>query len=306
MSVQARLAWAVIITQAAVIARSYSTQVTLRQLHYRLVAANIGGYENTLGCYKRLSELTAEARRRGSFPPLSDRTRGVHRLRSFGSRKEAVTWAASVYRRNRTEGQDHQVWVLYEKATLGAQVESWLTDYGIPSAALRGYSSESLEREIFTAMERDGRPIVVHYIGDLDPEGEDIERNFKSQAIRWSLGESDDDDDEEIDVADLLTHDGELDFVHWEKLTVEPHQITPFGLVPNPGKATSSRAAGFIRKYGALFQIEVEAVDPRTLQNLVIDAVTDDAFFDQVVWEALLVTEEEEREALKKSAKRMR
>jgi hypothetical protein len=49
----------------------------LRQLHYRLVAAGANGYQNTQSDYKRLSSLTAEARRDGWFPSLSDRTRGV-------------------------------------------------------------------------------------------------------------------------------------------------------------------------------------------------------------------------------------
>ena len=74
----AYLAWKMIVAQAAIIANSYTTPVTLRQLHYRLVAAAIGGYTNTQSCYKRLSSLTAEARRLGIFPALSDRTRGVH------------------------------------------------------------------------------------------------------------------------------------------------------------------------------------------------------------------------------------
>jgi hypothetical protein len=53
------------------------------------------------------------------------------------------SWAFEVYRRDRTEGQQCQGWVLYEKATLSAQVETWTADYGIPTAALRGHSSES-------------------------------------------------------------------------------------------------------------------------------------------------------------------
>ena len=74
--------------------------------------------------------------------------------------------------------------MLFEKATLDAQFESGSSLFGIPTAALRGYSSETLEREIFEAMDGDGRPVVVWYVGDLDPEGEDIERNFQDQAER--------------------------------------------------------------------------------------------------------------------------
>ena len=254
--------WKVIVPEAARIANSYSTAVTLRQLHYRLVAANVGGYINTQNCYKYLSELTAGARREGTFPALSDRTRGIERPLSFRDPDHALVWLKKIYKRDRTEDQTVQTWVLYEKATLGAQIEGWTDEYGIPTAALRGYSSESLEREIFDAMERDARPAVVFYVGDLDPEGEDIERNFKNQARRLSVG-----------------------FKHWERLTVLPPQIAQYGLVENPGKVKSSRAAGFKAKHGRLFQIETEAIDPAILERLVTKAITARKWFTKAKWE---------------------
>jgi|KBSMisStandDraft_5_1062788.scaffolds.fasta_scaffold381890_2 hypothetical protein len=272
--------WSLIVAEAALIADSYSTPVTLRQLHYRLVAAGIGGYVNDQACYKRLSSLTAEARRNGTFPALSDRTRGVERRLSFKDPASAISSVISWYRRNRTENQTFQVWVLYEKATLGAQIEDWVNQYGLPTAALRGYSSESLEREVFEAMEADGRDAVVFYVGDLDPEGEDIERNFVDQAGRWGVS-----------------------FKHWERLTVRPEQIGPYGLVPNPGKTTSSRAAGFVRKYGRLFQIETEAVAPDVLEGLVRGAITNTAWFDESLWTTSKSQERKDIKRLREIAK---
>jgi hypothetical protein len=272
--------WPVIIAEAARIATSYSTPVTLRQLHYRLVAAGTGGYLNTQSCYKQLSALTAEARRAEAFPELSDRTRGVERPGYYDSPHDAMDALIDWYRRDRTEGQAMQVWVLYEKATLGAQIEAWTEQYGLPTAALRGYSSESLEREIFLAMTRDGRPVVVFYLGDLDPEGEDIERNFRAQATRQGVT-----------------------FKHWQRLTVRPTQIGPLGLVPNPGKSTSSRAPGFIAKYGRLFQIEVEAVDPAVLEQFVYDAINDPVWFDVDAFDRAKVQEADDIEWLERMKK---
>jgi hypothetical protein len=257
--------WPLILTEARTIALSYTTSVTLRQLHYRLVAVGTGGYLNNQTCYKQLSALTAEARRAGTFPALSDRTRGVERPNSWANPADALDTMIEWYRRDNTEGQTFQTWVLYEKATLGAQIESWTEPYGVPSAAMRGYSSESLEREIFEAREIDGRPVIVWYVGDLDPEGEDIERNFKDQAAR--LG---------------------ITFKMWSKLTVLVGQVATLGLVPNPGKVGSSRAKGFVAKYGTLFQIEVEAVDPAELERLIIAALTDPAWFDEKALKASL------------------
>ena len=240
--------WAPILEAAVRIALSYTTAVTLRQLHYRLIG--IGGYENNQDDYGQLSRRTAEMRREGEFPALSDTTRKVSRPASWADPEDAAQWLAQVYRRDRTEGQKTQQWMLYEKSTLSAQIDAWTRELGIPNAALRGYSSESLEREIFESMLADGRPVVAWYLGDLDPEGVDIERNFKAQARRMGIT-----------------------FKDWDRLGVTPTQVTTLGLPPQPGKPTSSRAAGFIAEFGTLFQIEIEAVDPAELRRLVTTAL---------------------------------
>jgi hypothetical protein len=267
--------WLDIVWEARQIALGYSTPVTLRQLHYRLVAAGVGGYVNNESCYSILSKQTAAYRRCGEFPALSDLTRGVDRPTRFADADDARAWLAQQYRRDRTENQRYQVWVLYEKATLSAQIESWTEEYGIPIAALRGYSSESLEREIFGAMRDDGREIIVFYLGDLDPEGEDIERNILDQAEKQGI-----------------------EFEVWERLAVQPAQITQFGLVANPGKPSSNRAPGFIAKYGQLFQIEAEAIDPADLERLVIDAITDPVIFDSARWQNSKAREAVDRRSL--------
>lgn len=56
-----RLSWPSILTDAADIVESYDTSVTLRQLFYRLVAAET--LPNTVGAYKGLSDKSAKARR---------------------------------------------------------------------------------------------------------------------------------------------------------------------------------------------------------------------------------------------------
>jgi hypothetical protein len=96
--------WFTVLARAAEIVRSYDIGVTLRQLFYRLVAAQL--ILNTQSAYKYLSELTAKGRREGTFPDLIDMTRRIHRPLSFSSPEEALQWLRDVYRRDRTEGQD--------------------------------------------------------------------------------------------------------------------------------------------------------------------------------------------------------
>ena len=74
-----------------------------------------------------------------------------------------------------------------------------------------------------------------------------------------------------------------------------PAQIASLRLVPNPGKPTSPWAAKFVAKYGSLFQIEVEAVDPAILEQLVTQAVSDPEVFDEARWADSKAQEDRDR-----------
>ena len=110
--------WPVLLRLAAEIVNGYDTQVTLRQLFYRLVAAEL--LPNTTNVYKSLSRYTAEARRAETFPALVDCGRTIHRYPSFDGAAEARKWLASIYRRDRTEGQSVSLY-------LGVEGEAYRT-----------------------------------------------------------------------------------------------------------------------------------------------------------------------------------
>ena len=52
------------------------------------------------------------------------------------------------YRRDRTEGQDAQLWFLLEKKTLTEQVFGWVGDYGVPVVAIGGFGSVGIEDDV--------------------------------------------------------------------------------------------------------------------------------------------------------------
>ena len=162
-----RLDWPTILERAAEIVNSYDTGVTLRQLFYRLVAAQV--LPNAQTVYRRLSARTAEARRAGTFPALVDATRGIVRPRSFDGPEQAREWLASIYRRDRTEGQEQTIYLGVEKQGLVALLQSWYWDMGLPIVALKGYGSQTYLDEIGEDVERQGRPAVMLYAGDFDP-----------------------------------------------------------------------------------------------------------------------------------------
>ena len=175
-----RLDWPAIVRRAAEIVRGDDTGVTLRQLFYRLVAVEM--LPNPTTAYKTPSSRTAEARRRGTFPALIDRTRGIHRQPSFSGPVDARQWVAGIYRRDRTEGQPWSVYLAVEKAGIVEQLQARFGKHGVSVLALGGYAAQTYADEVAADVERQGRPAVVLYAGDFDPSGEDIDPDFLART----------------------------------------------------------------------------------------------------------------------------
>lgn len=263
----ARLAWEPILDTAAGIVTSYDTGVTLRQLFYRLVSAEL--IPNRQSAYSNLSKLTAQARRDGWFPDLLDRGRVIHRHASWTSPETAMKALVSQYRRDRTEGQEFSIFLGVEKAGLVEQLDAWFSDLGLPILAVGGYSSQSYVDQVAHDVERQGRPAVLLYAGDFDPSGEDIDRDFVARTACW---------DKVVRVA----------------LTAE--QVVSHNLPPQVGKSTDSRAGAFVERHGQLVQVELDAlfgVSPDALRRLYQEAL--DEFWDTSQYDLVLDREQEER-----------
>src|SRR5690242_6235462 len=157
----ARTQWPTLLSEAAQIVAGYDTGVTLRQLFYRLVSKGL--LPNTRPAYSALSHYTAQARREGAFPCLIDRTRTIHRDQTFSDLTDARDWLASIYRRDRTEGQQWSVYVGVEKAGIVEQLASWFGDLGLPILALGGYASQTYVDDIASDARSQGRPAVLIY-----------------------------------------------------------------------------------------------------------------------------------------------
>jgi hypothetical protein len=271
--------WASVLEHAAAIVEGYNTEVTLRQLFYRLVAD--GTLRNTRSEYGQLSAKTAQARRDGWFPALIDKTRDIERWHPlFTSTDQAKGWLKQRYRRDRTEGQEYSIYLAVEKAGIVNQLDSWFgEELGIPILPLGGYSSQTFVDDViydvyggnpanvidtFTA-----RPSVLIYAGDFDPSGEDIDRDFRARTDCW-------------------------DAYHRIALSVE--QIAEYDLPPAMGKSTDSRAARFMARHGQLIQVELDALPPDTLRGLYQDTI--DQYWNVDAYQAVMRLEAEERDSL--------
>jgi len=262
-----RIDWPAVIDRARQIAESYDTSVTLRQLFYRLVSEQV--IPNNQGAYKQLSKLTAQARRRGRFPALIDRGRQIHRYQTFDSPRDALNKLVGWYRLDRTTGQDVSVYLGVEKAGMVVQLQSWFGDLGVPILALGGYSSQTYVDDVMDDATAQERPAILLYAGDFDPSGEDIDRDFADRTMCW----------EQV-----------------VRVALSASQVTELGLPPNPGKATDSRAGGFIARHGELVQVELDALDPNDLRGL-FQAALDD-FWDTSAYEATRDQERDDRRRL--------
>jgi len=205
--------WPELLQRAAGIVESYDTSVTLRQLFYRLVAAQV--LPNTQNSYKSLSRYTAEARRSGTFPALIDRGRSIHRPSAWDGPADALQSLVSQYRRDRTEGQEVSVYLGIEKAGIVEQLQEWFGDLGVPVLALGGYGSQSYVDEVARDVRAAVRPAVLLYAGDYDPSGEDIDRDFVQRTDCWNVV---------------------------RRVALTEAQVTEYELPPQPGKETAARA----------------------------------------------------------------
>lgn len=263
-----RLSWGPIVERAAVIVGSYDTGVTLRQLFYRLVAAEV--LPNTQVAYRHLSRFSAEARRAGQFPDLIDRGRRIHREVTFSGVEAARSFLYDIYRRDRTENQDVSIYLGVEKAGIVEQLQMWFgDDLGIPVLSLGGYSSQSYVDAVVRDVARQDREAVLVYAGDFDASGEDIDRDFLQRT----------------DCFDKVV-----------RVALSASQVDEYQLPPQPGKAMDPRAKAFTERHGLLVQVELDALPPDDLRRLYQAAINE--FWDTSQYEAVLVHEDSERAEL--------
>jgi hypothetical protein len=259
--------WDALLQKAAEIVDSYDTQVTLRQLFYRLVAALL--LPNTLNAYKALSKHTARARRDGDFPALMDRTRTVHRYQTFVGVTDARMWLGKIYRRDRTEGQPFAIYLAVEKSGIVAQLQEWFGDLGVPILALGGYGSQTYKDEVKEDVDAQERPAVLLYACDHDASGEDIDRDFIERTDCWDTV---------------------------RRVALSADQVEAYALPRMPGKEEDSRAEAFIARHGQLVQVELDALPPDTLRALFAEAIAE--FWEDDVYTRACEREKQERRRL--------
>ncbi|MGD2113412.1 MAG: hypothetical protein PVG07_00055 [Acidobacteriota bacterium] len=250
--------------------------LTIRGLHYRLVAR---GMTNTIQHYKRVVNAMIQARWQGlvDFDTFSDNDRETIGFTDY----EETTVESSVsyakrqlrawmnhYSKNRWENQSYYPEVFIEKKALQGVFQSPCDEMDVALSPCKGYPSLTFLYDAskrFKLARNEGKIPIILYFGDYDPSGEDIPRSIQQNFI--DLGVT----------------------VEVKRIALLEEQVVEWNLPPAPAKKTDSRTAN----WDGLGQVELDAVDPKKLQRLCLDAIND--IFDEEAYSYLMETEEEER-----------
>ncbi|MGY6568651.1 MAG: hypothetical protein ACXIVE_06600 [Salinarimonas sp.] len=189
--------------------------------------------------------LALKMRREGTIPvgKIVDGSRLYRMPRMFGSVAEALEETAALYRRNYWSHADELVEVWCEKDAVSGFLFDVTKPLGVPLMITRGFSSETVLQALAEEIRRDGRPMTILTVTDLDPSGDampaDILRRIKFYAPD----------------ADIRIH----------RAAVTREQVHLFNLPTRPTKRNGNRHAS--RFEGE--SVEVDALEPSTLKAIV-------------------------------------
>ena len=266
-------AW--IMNEAVGIVDSCAGNITLRGLHYQLVAL---GMTNDVRHYKKVVAAMIKARwdRVLPFDAFQDHERDTIGFTDYhetdvdaateNAKSQIKLWATS-YSKNRWENQPIYPEVFIEKKALQGVFEVPCRKWNVALNPCKGYPSITFLYDAkmrYDEAEDDGKELVMLYFGDYDCSGEDIPR---------SIGESLDRMGVEVEV---------------RRIALMEDQVSKWGLPPAPTKLSDSRS----RNWDGIGQVELDAVPPHQIVGLLDDALTD--LFDDDLHDELLEQEASE------------
>ena len=269
---------------------SFGFPPTLRAMHYRLYSLKV--IPNTRSSYVSLSNNTARARESGILPIdcFSDDTRQV--IGNFPSDfdyEEPETHVNRVvnvlrdfpaYYKNRVSrwhNQPHHVEIWTEKKAMIRSFEYILKNREILIIPFGGYTSVTYHydncQRLKKIQDELKKKIHILYFGDVDPSGEDIQRDIEDKLKQYGVSN--------------------IDF---KRIALTEDQITEFKLPEALDAKTleklnnDTRSNGFKSDHnGKLFQVEVDALtayaEPQ-FEKIVRTAV--DQYFDEDIYEESL------------------
>ncbi len=243
--------------------------MTVRQVFYQ--AAVQGIVDKSDAGYNKVQTDLVAMRRSGQLPYgwLADTTRYQRKPRTFGGIQEALEETARLYRKSlwRDAGAYVEVWL--EKDALAGVLLPVTADYDVPLMVARGYASLSFLHSAAEYISDLGEPTFIYHLGDYDPSGVNA-----GEKIEQTLRE--------------LAPNAEI---YFERVAVNPDQISAWDLPTRPTKQSDTRAKNF-----GNVSVELDAIEPGLLRRLVQDVLEVHLPADEL--QVLKVAERSERSLL--------
>ena len=266
-----------IIENAEKILQEYAEPITVRQLHYRLVAI---GMINDYNHYKRVVNATVQARWDDVIPmeAFIDRERQMYgetqaEEKDLNSEIEIAKTQVNAwinnYSLNRWSNQENYIEVWIEKKALQGVFEQPCLINNVGLAPCKGHPSLTFLNEAkqrFQNANDKEKNVIILYFGDYDPSGKDIPRSIKENLGRMGA------------------------FVEVKNIALNKDQIIKMGLSGVPPKKTDSR----IVNWNGGDVVELDAVDPRALRQMCKDVIGE--YFNESLFEELRERQDYERE----------
>lgn len=273
-----------IIEKAQNILTEYTGGITLRQLHYRLVAI---GMTNDVNHYKRVIGAMTKARwnnivdmesfidrERTMYGETKDKEKALYE--EIENAKDQIKAWMNAYYLNRWSNQKEYIEVWIEKKALQGVFEIPCLTKGVGLAPCKGYPSITFLHDAykrFYQAEEDGKDLIILYFGDYDPSGVNIPNSLKNNLARMGV-------DVEVNRIALLSD-----------------QIEEMSLPGVPAKQTDSRT----RNWDGDDVVECDAVEPKILAKMCKDALAE--YFDKSLYAELKDKESDERDEYQKELK---
>ena len=239
---------------------TFHAPVTVRQLFYAAVVANMPGIEKTDLGYAKIQTQVLALRREGVLPydAVADATRYMRRPRTFDGWEDALQETARLYRKSLWAESDAEVEIWLEKSALAGVLWPVTSEYDVPLMPTGGYSSETFAYEAVSYLRGTGKRLVIYSLYDFDRSGQDAASSLQEKVERFGR---------EFGVP-----------VSFHRLGLSHDQVGEMGLPTRPAKRSSIAD----QRWPHDFEAELDAMPPDTLRALVRAAIEQHLPADQL------------------------
>src|SRR5262245_44779464 len=249
---------------------------TVRAVCYQLfVRGLIAGMDKT--STNRVGALLTRAREEDDIPWawIVQEGRAIESVTSWAD-PVAYAWVVQAsYRRNKWLGQPKRLIVVSEKGTVRGTLGPVLREFEVDFLPVGGYASATRVKELATARETGGNPMLLLYLGDHDPSGRNMsDLDLPKRLVRylsedpastiwnhWSPAT----------IADFAEEDG-LEVRRVALTVADTHVLGPALGFPATDKREDSRYPWFVETYGRHCW-ELDAMNPNLLRERVRAAI---------------------------------